>query len=119
MNINKINGISIKNGRSYLWEGAGVGALLGLGVALIVSSTDSKPKTYSTEPYGNFLSGFNSGMESAGKAIFGFLGFITGALVGGIIGGNISGYETYEMDKYKFDKKREMERLLRINRKNK
>lgn len=119
ISINNISGINIKDG-SHLGIGIGLGALAGLGIGAIIAFSGSDDETpVSKEPFGNLFNPVFKSMESSGKVMLGFLSVVTGALLGGIIGGNITAYEKYDLNKYKFDKKREMERILWIDRKNK
>lgn len=109
LSINKINSISVKNG-SYSGLGIGVGALTGLGVGILIVANSNYEKT--SDPATNLvLMPVNLGLN----LLWGILSTVTGALVGGIIGGNISSYDEYHMDNFKYNKKKELERILRID----
>lgn len=108
LNINKINSISIKNG-THVGLGIGLGALAGLGIGiLIVSTANYEP---SSDPLTNLvLLPVNTGVNLLGCV----LSTISGALIGGIIGGNITSYDNYYLDEVKSDKKKELEKILKI-----
>lgn len=109
LSINKINSISVKNG-THAGIGIGLGALVGLGVGvLIVYNTNTEP---TPDPLTNIvLVPATVGLN----LIWGILSTISGALIGGIIGGNISSYDKYHMDKFKYNKKNQLERILRLD----
>lgn len=109
LNINKINCISISNG-TYTGIGIGLGALAGLGVGiLIVSGTDLEK---SEDPVTNLvLAPANMGLN----LLWGVLSTVSGALIGGIIGGNISSYDKYYLDDYNSNKRRELEKILKLD----
>lgn len=108
LNINKINSISIKNG-THVGLGIGLGALAGLGIGiLIVSTANYEP---SSDPLTNLvLLPVNTGVNLLGCV----LSTISGALIGGIIGGNITSYDNYYLDEVKSDKKKGLEKILKI-----
>jgi len=109
LNINKINSIKIRNG-SYLGLGAGIGALVGLGVGIfIVTSSDYG------EPSASWENLIIAPVEAGVNIIWGVLSTISGALIGGIIGGNISSFDKYYMVETKYNKRMELERILRID----
>lgn len=99
LNINKISGVSVRSG-SNLGLGIGLGALIGLGIGVGIGTANESP-------------GWFHGLATAGG---GLIGMLTGALIGGIIGGSTSGYETFEFGD-KIDKKKELERIIKINNK--
>lgn len=109
LNINKINSISVKNG-THAGIGIGIGALVGLGVGvLIVYNTNTEP---TPDPLTNIvLVPATVGLN----LIWGILSTVSGALIGGIIGGNISSYDKYRMDEFKYNKKNQLERILRMD----
>ncbi len=109
LNINKIKSISVRNG-SYSGLGIGVGALTGLGAGILIIATSNYEK--SSDPATNVvLLPVNMGVN----LLWGVLSTITGAIVGGIIGGNITSYDKYQMNDLKYNKKQELERILRID----
>ncbi|MBK8551684.1 MAG: hypothetical protein IPL53_11725 [Ignavibacteria bacterium] len=111
LNINKINSISISNG-SYTGIGVGLGALAGLGIGiLIVSGTDLEQ---SEDPVTNLvLAPANMGLN----LLWGLLSTVSGAVIGGVIGGNISSYDKYYLDEHNINKRREIEKILKLNSK--
>jgi hypothetical protein len=109
LNINKINSISIKNG-THVGLGIGLGALAGLGVGILIVSTANYEQT--SDPLTNLvLLPLNTGVN----LLWGVLSTISGALIGGIIGGNITSYDKYYLDEVKYDKKKELEKILKID----
>lgn len=109
LNINKINSISIKNG-THVGLGIGLGALAGLGVGILIVSTVNYEQT--SDPLTNLvLLPVNAGVN----LLWGVLSTISGALLGGIIGGNITSYDKYFLDEVKYDKKKELEKILEID----
>ena len=109
LNINKINSISIKNG-THVGLGIGLGALAGLGVGILIVTTANYEQT--SDPLTNLiLMPVNTGVN----LLWGVLSTISGALLGGIIGGNITSYDKYYLDEVKYDKKNELEKILKID----
>ena len=107
LNIDKINSITIKNG-SYFGKGIGLGALAGLGIGAALGAIIGSVNwfsgefiTYQTDP-------------GAGAAIGSATGLLIGGLIGSIIGANNPSYETYNMNKFNLDKKKELERILNV-----
>jgi len=115
MNISKIHGIGIKSGTN-LGLGIGIGALIGLATGLIAGLAIGS--TYDSESSGSGPSFNFDGLGTAIGALSGSgIGIIVGGIVGGIIGSNSPTYKTYDMNKHKFDKKKELERILKIDKK--
>lgn len=109
LNINKINSISIKNG-THVGLGIGLGALAGLGVGILIVTTANYEQT--SDPLTNLiLMPVNTGVN----LLWGVLSTISGALLGGIIGGNITSHDKYYLDEVKYDKKNELEKILKID----
>lgn len=107
--INKINSISIKNG-THVGLGIGLGALAGLGVGILIVSTANYEQT--SDPLTNLiLIPVNTGVN----LLLGVLSTLSGALLGGIIGGNITSYDKYYLNEVKYDKKNELEKILKID----
>lgn len=100
LNINKISSITIKSG-SNLLAGLCLGATAGLAIGYAIGKANDPP---------GMLHGITTGFA-------GLTGIITGGLIGAIVGGNISGYEQFDLDEPGFNKKKEMERILRIDKK--
>lgn len=114
INIDKINQVIISKGANggRIAGGAGIGALLGLGIgALIygVSQKDDPEPGYGTNPF--------EGLEDLSMLPFMGIGFLTGALVGGITGAVIPNNETFNMDKYKDDRANQLVRILKTDKK--
>jgi len=105
LNIDKINSIDIKSG-SHVFLGIGLGVLggllLGAGTGALVGS--------SMYPNDKSASGF-------GAYFGGLAGIPIGALIGGIIGGSTSAYETYPLGRNNYDRKKEIDRILKIDKK--
>ncbi|HMS32815.1 MAG TPA: hypothetical protein PKC91_01905 [Ignavibacteria bacterium] len=107
--INKINSISIKNG-THVGLGIGLGALAGLGVGILIVSTANYEQT--SDPLTNLiLIPVNTGVN----LLLGVLSTLSGAFLGGIIGGNITSYDKYYLNEVKYDKKNELEKILKID----
>ena len=104
LNINKINGISIKSGKN---TGTGIvlGALAGLLAGAISGAAIGS--TYNTS---------SSGLGAIGTPVGGIIGAGSGVLIGGIIGSSSYTYEMYELNNYA-DRKKQMERILKIDNK--
>lgn len=110
LNINKIEQITVNNGvsGSYIMGGVGMGALFGLGVGLLIyglKKEDEKPASYGPDPFG--------GLNDLNKFTYAGPGLLIGAVVGGIMGALIPDYESYGINKYKNDKKQQVEKIIR------
>lgn len=109
LNINNIKEVSIRSG-SNTGSGILIGALSGLGLGVLIGAAIGS--TYNTG---------SSGLGSIGTPIGGMvgsgIGIILGGVVGGILGANSSSYETFDMNKFNFDKKKNLERILKYDRK--
>lgn len=109
LNINKINAINIKSG-SNTGLGIALGGLLGLVVGGLAGAAIGT--TFNTSESG--LGTLGTGI---GGMIGGTIGLITGGVTGGIIGNNTKSYETYGLQGFKSNKKKEFERILLMDRK--
>jgi len=112
ININNIEQISVSRGISagYIFGGVGIGVLAGFGIsALIVGlQRDDEPSSYQPNPF--------SGLKDLGKMKYSGYGMLIGAVIGGIMGSLIPDYEVYDMNKFKSDKKKELERILKMEK---
>ena len=109
LNINNIKEVSIKSG-SNTGSGILIGALSGLGLGVLIGAA-----------IGSTYNSGSSGLGSIGTPIGGMvgsgIGIILGGVVGGILGANSSSYETYDMNKFNLDKKKNLERIIKFDRK--
>ena len=110
VNINKIEQITVKGGTSigYVFAGIGLGALFGTGIgALIygVSKEEKEPPPPGYNPWG--------GLQNLDQVPYIVIGFLSGAVIGGIIGAIIPSHDSYDMSKFKKDRKKEIEKILR------
>ena len=108
LNIDKINSVSIKSGGNTAL-GIALGALAGLGIGLIVGAA--------TDKHDHKSGGWGIDFYVSPTAVGALTGISLGALIGGIIGGNIPGYKNYDLNYNNLDKKKELKRVLDINKK--
>jgi len=108
LNIDKINSVRIKSGGNTAL-GIALGALAGLGIGLIVGAA--------TDKHDHKSGGWGIDFYVSPTAVGALSGISLGALIGGIIGGNIPGYKNYDLNYNNLDKKKELKRVLDINKK--
>ncbi|HAY34357.1 MAG TPA: hypothetical protein DCY06_09490 [Bacteroidetes bacterium] len=110
MNINKINGISIKSGKN-----TGTGIVLGALAGLLIGAASGAAigSTYNTS---------SSGLGALGTPFGGMIGAGSGVIIGGIVGAIIGSssysYKMYELNN-NTDKRKQMERIFKIDNKRK
>lgn len=110
LNINKIEQITVKNGIGVgnVFGGIGLGALFGIGIGAIIYEASKEEE----EPVPQGYSAWG-GLKELEGIPYGFYGFISGAVIGGIIGAIIPSYESYDVSKFKKDKRKQLEKILR------
>lgn len=112
ININKMNGISIKSGTNTgvgIVFGGLLGLLAGAGIGAAIGSA-SEPESSG----GVFaMKGFSTAM---GGLIGAGIGILTGGVTGGVIGGEVKSYRTYYLKGNNLTKKNEMERILKLDK---
>ncbi|MBK8981605.1 MAG: hypothetical protein IPM38_04610 [Ignavibacteria bacterium] len=111
LNINKINGISIKSEKNIgpsMLSGALVGLLAGTITGVAIGSANEESS-----------SGYLSGFETVGGGMIGAgSGILIGLIVGGLVGSSSYDYKMYKLNN-KADKKKQIERILKIDKKRK
>ncbi len=112
ININKLEGISIKTGSNTgtgIVLGGLIGLLAGAGIGAAIGSS-SEPESSG----GIFaMKGFASAM---GGLIGAGVGILTGGVIGGVIGGEVKSYKTYYLKGNNSTRKNEMERILKLDK---
>lgn len=113
LNINNIEQITVNTGTSasYVMGGIGLGSLFGFGVGALVygvTKEDKKSSDYGYNSFGDF--------EGLNMLSYAGVGLITGAVIGGIMGAIIPSHKSYDLSKYKSDKKKQIEKILRKER---
>lgn len=114
MNINNIEQITVKGGISvgYVFAGMGIGALLGTAIGAIIYEASKEEKEPAPQGYSAW-----SGLEGLNAIPYGLTGLISGVILGGIIGAVIPSYDSYDVSKFKKDKRKEIDKILRNGRK--
>lgn len=107
LNTGLINSVSIRKGSS-VGVGLALGAVGGIMLGFLTGYAISPPDTSGTE-----LINVTAIYSLTGSLV----GMAFGMMVGGMIGGTNHHYKTYEMNKPELNKKRELERILRIDKK--
>lgn len=110
ININKLEGISIKSG-SNTGTGIVLGGLIGL---LAGAGIGAAAGSASESSGGGFAM---NGLASAMGGLIGAgIGILTGGVIGGVIGGEVKSYKTYYLKGNNLTRKNEMERILKLDK---
>lgn len=107
LNTVLINSVSLKKGSSA-GAGMALGAVGGILLGFLTAYAISPPDTTGTE----FIN--VTGIYSLTGSL---VGMAFGMMVGGVIGGTNHHYMTYEFNKPELNKKKELERILKIDKK--
>ena len=114
LKINGINKIGIKTGTQSL-----KGTLIGIGLGIIAGGLLGYAIGKSTEEKNPVRGWIYIDPGGAGGAIGAFCGALIGGIIGNIGGRNVNSYETFYIHKNTLDKKSELKRILRIDKKKK
>ena len=114
LKINGINKIGIKSGTHSL-----EGTLIGIGLGIVGGGLLGYAFGKSTEEKNPVRGWIYIDPGGAGGAIGAFCGALIGGIIGNIGGRNVNSYDTFDMQKNNFDKKSELKRILRIDKKKK
>lgn len=107
LNTKLISSVSLKKGSS-LGVGIALGSVGGLFIGFLTGYAIRQ-----SESSGSDMINVDAIYILTGS----FLGMVSGMIVGGIIGGSVKHFKTYELRKPETDRKKELEKILKIDKK--